>query len=38
MSQANVEIVKTLFAAWKERNPQAALKHIDPDIEIDFTG
>ena len=38
MSETNVEIVKSLFAAWKDRNPQAALKHIDPDIEVDFTG
>lgn len=33
-----MEIVKTLFAAWKEKNPEAALKHIHPDIEVDFTG
>jgi ketosteroid isomerase-like protein len=38
MSQENVEIVKALFAAWKERNPQAALSYIDPNVEVDFTG
>ena len=38
MSRENVEIVKAVFAAWQERNPRAALEHIDPDIEVDFTG
>jgi ketosteroid isomerase-like protein len=38
MSQENVEIVKAIFAAWQERNPRAALEHIDRDIEVDFTG
>jgi uncharacterized protein len=38
MSQRNVEIVKTLFAAWKARDPQAALEHIDSDFDVDFTG
>ena len=38
MSQENVEIVKALFAAWVDRDPQAAMKHIDPSIKFDFTG
>jgi ketosteroid isomerase-like protein len=37
MSQENVEIVKAVFAAWKERDPETALKHIDPNVEFDFT-
>ncbi len=37
MSAENVEIVKEVFAAWDARDPEAALKHIDPDIEVDFT-
>ena len=38
MSQENVEIVKAIFAAWNDRNPQEALSRIDPNVEIDMTG
>jgi ketosteroid isomerase-like protein len=38
MSKENVEVVKAVFAAWKGRDPEAALKRIDPAVEIDMTG
>jgi hypothetical protein len=38
MSEENVEIVRALFKAWDERDPEAALAHIDPDVEVDMTG
>ncbi len=38
MSKENVEIVKAIFAAWNDRNPQEALSRIDPNVEIDMTG
>ena len=30
--------VKALFAAWEDRDPQAAMKRIDPSVKSDFTG
>jgi ketosteroid isomerase-like protein len=38
MSEENVEIVRALFKAWDKRDPEAALAHIDPDVEVDMTG
>jgi len=38
MSQENVEIVQALFTAWEQRDPQAALDRVHPDIEVDTTG
>lgn len=38
MSEENVEVVRALFKAWDERDPEAALAHIDPDVEVDMTG
>ena len=38
VAQENVEIVKAVFAAWKERDREAALALIDPDVEIDVLG
>ena len=37
MSQENVEIVKGIFTAWKDRDLQVAMKHIDPSVKFDFT-
>jgi ketosteroid isomerase-like protein len=38
MSAETVEIVKAVFAAWKDRDREAALALIDPDIEVDVGG
>jgi ketosteroid isomerase-like protein len=37
MSQENVEIVKAIFKAWEDRDPDAALRLIDPSVEVDVT-
>jgi ketosteroid isomerase-like protein len=34
-SRGNVEVVKAIFEAWQERDREAALKVIDPDVDID---
>jgi ketosteroid isomerase-like protein len=36
-SQGNVEVVKAIFEAWKERDRETALKRFDPDVEIDMS-
>jgi ketosteroid isomerase-like protein len=38
MPRANVEIVRELFAVWREKGPEAAIKYMDPDVDVDFTG
>ena len=38
MAQENVEVVKAVFAAWKERDRGRALELIDRDIEVDVAG
>jgi ketosteroid isomerase-like protein len=37
MALSNVEIVKTIFEAWRNRDPEAAFEHIDPNIEVDIS-
>jgi ketosteroid isomerase-like protein len=36
MSQENVEVVKALFTAWADRDSEAALSRIDPNVEVDL--
>ncbi len=38
MSQENVEIVRGLFKAWEDRDPDAALALIDPEVDVDMAG
>ncbi len=38
MSEKNVEVVRTVFKAWDERDPESALALIHPDVEVDMTG
>ena len=38
MSEENVEVVKAVFVAWKERDRDAALALMDPDIDVDVAG
>jgi ketosteroid isomerase-like protein len=38
VSAENIEVVKAVFAAWKERDRDAALSLIDPDIDVDVAG
>jgi ketosteroid isomerase-like protein len=37
MSEENVEIVKSIFKAWEERDAEAAFRHIHPNVEVDVT-
>jgi ketosteroid isomerase-like protein len=37
MSEQNVQVVRALFAAWAERDGAAAMKHVDPEVEFDFS-
>ena len=38
MSEENVEIVRAIFKAWEDRDPEAALTRFHPDVEVDMTG
>jgi len=37
MSEENVEVVKEVFEGWEARDPEAALRRIDPNVEVDLT-
>ena len=37
MSQENVEIVRAVIDALNREDLEAALKHMDPDCELDFS-
>jgi ketosteroid isomerase-like protein len=36
--RTNADVVRAVFAAWKERDREGALALIDPDIEVDVAG
>ena len=38
MSEENVEVVKSVFKAWEDRDPKTALERIHPEVEVDGTG